>query len=62
MTNREWMESLSNKDLAKVLHEAPFEDCSLCPHDGVDCLGADDCLDAIKPWLEAKHKEGDCND
>ena len=58
MTNREWLASLSNEDLAKVFREGLFEDCSVCPHDLCgDCLGDDDCMDAILPWLEAEHEE-----
>ena len=60
MTNREWLASLSNTDLADVLLERPFEDCYLCPHHLIhDCINDDDCLDAIVPWLEAEHEEDD---
>lgn len=61
MTNREWLNSLSNEKLAEKLHEKGK--CGLCIWEYKECM---DCANGITQWLDKKHiepmpqiKEGD---
>lgn len=58
MTNREWLASLSNKDLSNWLtNRAPY--CNLCEHK-VRCYGLGFCngtQESWLKWLEAEHEE-----
>ncbi len=51
MTNREWLESLSDEELAEKLY-----DCSECIFDG-SCIGEYYCEDGHLKWLRAEHEE-----
>ena len=62
MTNRQWIESLSDEELAKLVNRYP------CQQDGMDCgfISAvvvkheyDDCDECLLAWLRAEHWE--CN-
>lgn len=55
MTNREWLNSLSNEEIAKVINQSC---CRLCigKNDGKYCY-EHDCDEGIKEWLNKKHIE-----
>ena len=52
MTNREWLQSLSDEEVARFIHTS-------CPHDYCEwsCSADNDCLACITKWLQAEHKE-----
>lgn len=50
MTNREWIESLTNNDLALLL---VGDECVLCGHEAT-CDGH--CKENLMEWLDAEHK------
>lgn len=52
MTNREWLNSLSNEKMAEKLHEKGK--CGLCIWEYKECM---DCANGITQWLNKKHIE-----
>ena len=54
MTNREWLNSLSDEDFWMALKPI---DCMMCAFDG-DC-GGKRCLDGFVAWLREEHKDGE---
>lgn len=57
MTNREWLESLSDEELAKWI-EGNFIGCAVCMQK--ECDGASvECIEGYKKFLQAEHKEED---
>ena len=52
MTNREWIQSLSDEEVARFIHTS-------CPHDYCEwsCSADNDCIACITKWLKAKHRE-----
>lgn len=58
MTNREWLESLSDRELAQFMDETFDNRCSVCTkNEDMDggCRGIVDCVVGIKKWLQAEH-------
>ena len=56
MTNREWLESLSDEELAKFMLQA--DRCQYCATDINQCaLNSKDCIDGKCEWLKAEHEE-----
>ena len=66
MTNREWLQTLTDKELAKWNFEV---DCGMCAHNSEKgiCKNLSDryifdrnrCIDGIEKWLQAEHKDGE---
>lgn len=61
MTNREWLEELPTKELAKWIGKHGVGNCDRCEF--ADCtVCGDDCITGgeewLRKWLEAEHKEG----
>lgn len=56
MTNREWLESLSDEELAIVIGG-----CNCCVYDDTDdCADkVDTCCGGRLKWLQAEHEEAD---
>lgn len=53
MTNRKWLESLSDKELARVMSAVMCEHCVY--EDVLDCHA--NCQNGIRMWLERQHKK-----
>jgi hypothetical protein len=53
MTNREWLNSLSNEDFCTALEQI---DCRLCAFYG-DCKDKQ-CRDGFVEWLKKEHEDG----
>lgn len=50
MTNREWLESLSDKELAKIIGlDSP---CGVCNAENGNCYIS--CADGVEVWLKAE--------
>ena len=66
MTNRQWLETLTDKELAKWNFERECGMCAYNPERGI-CKNLSDrsnfdrnsCIDGIAKWLQAEHKEGE---
>ena len=58
MTNREWLESLSDEELAKLILEST--DCDFCAYqaNSIDCYDKS-CKTGHLTWLQAEHKESE---
>ena len=59
MTNREWLNTLSNMDFVRQI-SAP---CDMCVNAG-NCIkhSEEDCVEGQKEWLEQEHEsEGEGN-
>lgn len=63
MTNREWLETLTDKEFAMWIYEIG---CGMCAHNPEKgwCVNIsnsefdeDYCIDGITQWLNAEHKE-----
>lgn len=65
MTNREWLETLTDEEFAKWNFEIG---CGMCAHNpekgmcdnlrGIEALIDEDyCIDGIAKWLQMEHKE-----
>lgn len=59
MTNREWLESLSDEELAHFIDNAHSDNCYACAFQSDTCAGIYDCLNGIKYWLQSEHKDED---
>ncbi len=57
MTNREWIDKLSNKWLAKYLSE--WIGCEQCP--AATSCGEWTCREMFEKWLQSEHKGEDPN-
>lgn len=57
MTNREWIDNLSNERLAKYLSE--WIDCGNCPV--TSSCGGWTCREKFEKWLQSEHKGEDPN-
>lgn len=60
MTNREWLESLSDEELAEFLRTA--KNCQGCvyganPQDATKCFEANACTIGRIKWLKRKYRE-----
>lgn len=56
MTNRKWLESLSDEDFLKECNT--IYSCAHCIYSGVSCLNAPyTCEQAHVKWLKEEHKE-----
>lgn len=63
MTNREWLQTLTDEGLAKLT----FEICGMCAHnpeqgfcDNLSSIASFEknyCIDGTVQWLQAEHKE-----
>lgn len=57
MTNREWLESLSDKELAKIIDlDSP---CGICNAENGNCHIF--CADGVEAWLKAKWNGAEWN-
>ena len=66
MTNREWLETLTDEELAKW---RVLVDCRSCAHNpekgfcnnlnGVVSFDPNCCIDGTTKWLQQEHKEND---
>ena len=54
MTNREWLASLNDEDLATALETL---DCDACVYTKDNCCGRR-CHEGFVLWLKAEHEEG----
>lgn len=54
MTNREWLNGLSDVELARVIHQGSDKDCKFCKYEKTRCI---DCDEGITEWLKQKHIE-----
>ncbi len=54
MTNREWLNSLSDDDFCTALEQI---DCRLCAFYG-DCKGKQ-CRDGFIVWMKKEHEDGE---
>lgn len=52
MTNREWLESLSDEELLKIIY------IYCVAMKGGECPGGLSCKECQLKWLQAEHKEG----
>ncbi len=63
MTNREWLESLSDEELAHTLikiYNIKYGICKMCSYCDQDCDEISlSCMDGIEEWLQAEHEETD---
>lgn len=57
MTNREWLNTLTNEELILYL----IASCDMCANLGKNCMEHDEmnCYEGCKKWLEQEH-EGEC--
>ena len=57
MTNREWLFSMSDAELAYIL--GTYDICGYCLYD-TKCLDGihDECKEGIVAWLREEHKDG----
>ena len=58
MTNREWLESLSDEELAKWFDDN-LVSCTPCIYRSEKCNGNFDCANGHKKWLQTKHEKED---
>ena len=55
MTEREWINSLSNEQLVKLMRTFKDDSCKFCiDSDAAEC---DYCFDGQVAWLEQEHDE-----
>jgi hypothetical protein len=54
MKNREWLNTLSNKELINYL----IASCDICANAGKDCTehNAMNCFEGCEKWLEQEHE------
>ena len=55
MTNREWLNNLSNEDFAYLMTP-----CETCAYAGKGCMEHDEwnCFEGCVKWLEQEHEGG----
>lgn len=54
MTNREWVNSLSNKKFVKL---DISNNCAFCIYKNLQECGGNDCSEGIIAWLGLEHEE-----
>ena len=54
MTNREWLENLSDEELAETL-----DCCTVCVYGNVRFCSENICSKGITQWLRQEHKDND---
>lgn len=65
ITNKRWLESLSDEDLARTFIRFANRAnalCEMCEYRYVDCSAYDKyatCTDGVAEWLQAEHKESE---
>lgn len=55
MTNREWINSLSNEQLVKLMRTFKDDSCEFCAYSGAAECGY--CFDGQVAWLEQEHDD-----
>jgi hypothetical protein len=53
MTNREWINSLSNEQLVKLMHSFHDDNCCMCADNGKDDCGF--CYERQAEWMAQEH-------
>jgi len=53
MTNREWINGLSNEQLVKLMRTFKDDSCEFCTYSGAAECGY--CFDGQVAWLEQEH-------
>lgn len=65
MTNREWLRSLTDEEIAYFLHDEQGSVfgtiCNMCVYGDGFCIDNDDheCCKGIAKWLREEHKDND---
>lgn len=59
MTNREWLESLTDKKWAKVVSKLDGDGCIFCAYNALGNCYEKDCEQGHVDWLKAEHEERD---
>ena len=60
MTNREWLRSLTDNELAEIFCDNDLGNiCNICAYrdDRKGCMDAVYCEDGVSEWLKQEHKE-----
>lgn len=57
MTNREWLESLPDSEMAKIIAKG----CATCVYEDTYCGGSIErtCCKGTTEWLQQEHKDND---
>lgn len=57
MTNREWLESLPDSEMAKIIAKS----CATCVYEDTYCGGTIErtCCNGTTEWLQQEHKDND---
>lgn len=55
MTNREWVNSLSNEQLVKLMRTFQLDNCNLCAYEGSANCNSAYCYDKQVEWMEQEH-------
>lgn len=56
-TNRQWLESLTDEQMADVFVVQRYRKCTCCIYeDSIDCT-ENDCRQGYMQWLQAEHKD-----
>jgi hypothetical protein len=55
MTNREWINSLSNEQLVKLMRTFKDDSCEFCAYNSAAECGY--CFDGQTAWLEQEHDD-----
>ena len=62
MTNREWLRSLTDNELAEIFCDIDLSNiCNMCAYrnDRKGCINAACCKDGVLEWLAQEHKNND---
>ena len=62
MTNREWLRSLTDNELAEIFCDIDLSNiCNMCAYrnDRKGCINAACCKDGVLEWLEQEYKNND---
>lgn len=57
MTNREWLESLSDEDFADTISETCEKVCTYYNKHSLETCTRYNCMTGIAEWLRAEHKQ-----
>lgn len=55
MTNREWLNTLTDEEFIEIMTFSPCDGC-VVGHEGI-CRSELSCMDGRLMWLQAEHKE-----